>query len=133
MNVGQNTRAVIMGGGGRDRTSIFEDSVISARGDTTRPATPQITQSLAGIRARAAADSARGYRFNWSTPFFLSPHSGSTVYMGGNRLLKSTDRGDHFFPISPDLSTRDSARIIMRHRLTGGISRGNPGAETHGT
>jgi len=122
-----------MRGGGRDRTSIFEDSVIIARGDTARPETPQITQAVAAIRARAAADSARDYRFNWSTPFFLSPHSGSTVYMGGNRLLKSTDRGDHFYPISPDLSTRDSARIIMSTRLTGGVTRDNSGAETHGT
>jgi hypothetical protein len=133
LNIAQNTRTVIMRGGGRDRTSIFEDSVIIARGDTLRPETPDITRTLAQIRARAAADSARGYRFNWSTPFFLSPHAASTVYIGGNRLLKSTDRGDHFYPISPDLSTRDSARIIMSTRLTGGITRDNSGAETHGT
>jgi hypothetical protein len=133
LNVAQNTRAVIMRGGGRDRTSIFEDSVIIARGDTTKPETPQITRTLADLRTRAAADSARGYRFNWSTPFFLSPHSPTTVYMGANRLLKSSDRGDHFFPISPDLSTKDSARIIMSTRLTGGITRDNSGAETHGT
>ncbi|HEV7836465.1 MAG TPA: hypothetical protein VGO75_00240, partial [Gemmatimonadaceae bacterium] len=133
LDISQNSRAVIMRGGGRDRTSIFEDSAIIARGDTTRPETPQITRSLADIRARAAADSARGYRFNWSTPFFLSPHSGTTVYMGANRVLKSSDRGDHFYPISPDLSTRDSARIIMSTKLTGGITRDNSGAETHGT
>lgn len=133
LNIAQNTRAVIMRGGGRDRTSIFEDSVIIARGDTARPETPEITRTLAQIRARAAADSARGHRFNWSTPFFLSTHSATTVYMGGNRLLKSTDRGDHFYPISADLSTRDSARIIMSTRTTGGITRDNSGAETHGT
>ncbi|MDP9203812.1 MAG: hypothetical protein M3P26_18055, partial [Gemmatimonadota bacterium] len=133
LNIAQNARAVIMRGGGRDRTSIFEDSVIITRGDTTRPETPQITRGLSEVRARAAADSARGYRFNWSTPFFLSPHSSSTVYLGGNRLLKSSDRGDHFYPISPDLSTKDSARIIMSTRFTGGITRDNSGAETHGT
>ncbi|HJQ09451.1 MAG TPA: hypothetical protein VJ840_00295 [Gemmatimonadaceae bacterium] len=133
LNIQQNTRAIIMRGGGRDRTSIFEDSVIIARGDTTKPETPQITAAVEAMRRRAAADSARGYRFNWSTPFFLSPHSASTIYMGGNRLLKSSDRGDHFYPISPDLSTRDSARIIMSTRFTGGITRDNSGAETHGT
>jgi len=133
LNIAQNTRAVIMRGGGRDRTSLFEDSVIIARGDTTRPETPQITAAVEAVRRRAAADSARGYRFNWSTPFFLSPHSASTVYMGGNRLLKSSDRGDHFYPISPDLSTRDSARIIVSTRTTGGITRDNSGAETYGT
>ncbi|MEP6550441.1 MAG: hypothetical protein ABJB95_04620, partial [Gemmatimonadales bacterium] len=133
LNISQNTRRVIMRGGGRDRTSVFEDSVIIARGDTTRPATPQTARDLAGIRARAAADSGRGYRFNWSTPFFLSPHSGSTIYLGANRLLKSSDRGDHFFPISPDLSTKDSARINVSTKTTGGITRDNSGAETHGT
>jgi len=133
LNIAQNTRAVIMRGGGRDRTSIFEDSAIIARGDTTHPPTPEITRTLAQIRARAAADSARGYRFNWSTPFFLSPHSATTVYMGANRLLKSTDRGDHFYPISADLSTKDSTRIIVSTRTTGGITRDNSGAETHAT
>ncbi len=133
LNVAQNTRAVIMRGGGRDRTSLFEDSVIIARGDTTHPETPQVTAAVEAVRRRAAADSARGYRFNWSTPYFLSPHSANTVYMGGNRLLKSSDRGDHFYPISPDLSTKDSARIIMSTRTTGGITRDNSGAETYGT
>jgi hypothetical protein len=133
LDIVQNARTVIMRGGGRARASIFEDSAIIARGDTTRPETPQITRALADVRARAAADSARGYRFNWSTPFFLSPHAPNTVYMGANRLLKSSDRGDHFYPISPDLSTRDSARIIMSTRTTGGITADNSGAETHST
>ena len=133
LDVTQNTRTVIMRGGGRDRTSIFEDSLIVARGDTTRPVTPEITRSLAAIRARAAVDSSRGYRFNWETPYFLSPHSPTTIYMGGNRLLKSSDRGDHFYPISPDLSTRDSVRILVSTKTTGGITRDNSGAETHGT
>jgi hypothetical protein len=53
--------------------------------------------------------------------------------MGGNRLLKSSDRGEHFYPISPDLSTKDSTRIIMSTKLTGGITRDNSGAETYGT
>ena len=133
LNIAQNTRAIIMRGGGRDRNSIFEDSVIVARGDTTKLETPQITRALSDVRARAAADSARGYRFNWSAPFFLSPHASTTVYMGSNRLLKSSDRGDHFYPISPDLSMKDSARIIMSTKLTGGVTRDATGAETHGT
>ncbi|MBA3646367.1 MAG: hypothetical protein H0W63_09335, partial [Gemmatimonadaceae bacterium] len=133
LNFDQNTRTIIMRGGGRDRGSIFEDSLIVARGDTTLPVTPEITRSLATFRTRAAVDSARGYRFNWEAPFFLSPHSANTIYMGGNRILKSSDRGDHFYPISPDLSTKDSARINISVKTTGGISRDNSGAETYGT
>ena len=34
------------------------------------------------------------YRFNWNTPFQLSPHNSSIVWLGGNRLFKSLNRGD---------------------------------------
>jgi Sortilin, neurotensin receptor 3, len=34
------------------------------------------------------------YRFNWNTPFTLSPHNPSIVWLGGNRLFKSYNRGD---------------------------------------
>ncbi len=34
------------------------------------------------------------YRFNWNTPFILSPHDPNIVYYGGNRLFKSYNRGD---------------------------------------
>jgi hypothetical protein len=33
------------------------------------------------------------FRFYWSTPFILSPHNPDVVYLGGDRLFKSTDRG----------------------------------------
>ena len=111
----------------------FEDSLIIARGDTMRPPNPQITSALEAIRARARADSASRYRFNWSTPFFISAHSPSTLYLGGNKLLKSTDRGDHFYPISADLSTADSMRIRVSTKTTGGVTRDATGAETYGT
>ena len=47
------------------------------------------------------------YRFIWGTPLHLSPHNGSILYTGGEVLLKSVDRGDHWTEISPDLSTND--------------------------
>jgi photosystem II stability/assembly factor-like uncharacterized protein len=34
------------------------------------------------------------FRFFWSTPFILSPHNPDIVYLGGDRLFKSTNRGD---------------------------------------
>jgi photosystem II stability/assembly factor-like uncharacterized protein len=34
------------------------------------------------------------FRFYWSTPFTLSPHNPDVVYLGGDRLFKSTNRGD---------------------------------------
>ncbi|HEX2723227.1 MAG TPA: hypothetical protein VHM24_09935 [Gemmatimonadaceae bacterium] len=131
LDLGSGARYTIMrGNAGRIN---FEDSLIVARGDTMQPPTPRVTSTLETLRARARADSAARYRFNWSSPFFLSPHSPSTVYMGGNRLLKSTNRGDSFYPISPDLSTADSMRIRVSTRTTGGITRDATGAETYGT
>jgi photosystem II stability/assembly factor-like uncharacterized protein len=43
------------------------------------------------------------YRFNWNTPFQLSPHNPSIVWLGGNRLFKSYNRGDTWIA-SPDLT-----------------------------
>jgi hypothetical protein len=34
------------------------------------------------------------YRFYWKTPFILSPHNPATLYLGANRLFRSTDRGE---------------------------------------
>jgi Sortilin, neurotensin receptor 3, len=43
-------------------------------------------------------------RRNWETPVVLDPSTPSTVYYGGNRLNRSTDRAVTFSPISPSLS-----------------------------
>jgi photosystem II stability/assembly factor-like uncharacterized protein len=48
------------------------------------------------------------FRFFWSTPFMLSPHNPRTVYLGGERLFRSYDRGDTWLA-SPDL-TRNIGR-----------------------
>ena len=34
------------------------------------------------------------YRFQWATPVHISPHNSSIIYTGGQRLLRSTNRGD---------------------------------------
>jgi photosystem II stability/assembly factor-like uncharacterized protein len=57
------------------------------------------------------------YRFNWNTPFLLSPHSASVVYCGGNVLFRSRDRGDHWDVISPDL-TRGGGGPDFAHTIT---------------
>ncbi len=122
---------IMRGSGGRGVN--FEDSLIVARGDTMQPVNPRISAAVAAVRARAVSDSAGRYRFNWSAPYMLSSHSPSTIYMGGNRLLRSLDRGDNFYPISPDLSTADSMRIKVSTKTTGGITSDATGAETYGT
>lgn len=68
------------------------------------------------------------YRFNWSTPFLLSPFNQSTIYLGGNILFKSVDRGLHWKSISPDLTTNDpeKEKPVVGDNI-------NSGAETHCT
>jgi photosystem II stability/assembly factor-like uncharacterized protein len=50
-------------------------------------------------------------RFNWSTPIELSPWSSKTVYVGSNKLFRSSNRGDNWDAISPDLTTNDPEKM----------------------
>jgi photosystem II stability/assembly factor-like uncharacterized protein len=68
------------------------------------------------------------FRFNWKAPFILSPHDHRTLYLGGNYLFKSTDQGETWRIISPDLSTADTAFV---NPWSGGLTRDVTGAETH--
>ncbi len=43
-------------------------------------------------------------RYNWVTPYLISPHSREILWFGANRLFRSFDRGDTFTPVSPDLT-----------------------------
>jgi photosystem II stability/assembly factor-like uncharacterized protein len=44
-------------------------------------------------------------RFNWMTPYLISNYDPRTLYFATQKLFKSTDRGDHWISISPDLTT----------------------------
>jgi photosystem II stability/assembly factor-like uncharacterized protein len=46
-------------------------------------------------------------RWNWNAPIVVSPHNGDTVYHAGSMVLKSTDKGDTWTAISPDLTVND--------------------------
>ena len=70
------------------------------------------------------------YRFNWNSPIYISPHDPKTVYTGGNYLFKTTDAGQSWKIMSPDLSTNDPDKL----KDSGGpITLDNTGAEIHCT
>lgn len=50
-------------------------------------------------------------RYNWIAPIAISPHDPQTIYAGAQVLFRSTDRGDHWEAISPDLTTNDPSKI----------------------
>jgi len=47
------------------------------------------------------------YRFQWTYPIVLSPHDPNTLYVGSSVVFKSTNDGQSFAPISPDLTRHD--------------------------
>ena len=70
------------------------------------------------------------YRFNWDSPIHISPHDPETVYVGGNVIFKSQDRGNSWEVISPDLTTNDKSKQISSG---GTIYQDNTAAEFHCT
>ncbi|MFA6167862.1 MAG: hypothetical protein WC700_14675, partial [Gemmatimonadaceae bacterium] len=118
----------------QDQYKRWEDSIAIVRGDITTPATKQVTAAVNALKAKQKADSIDlALRFNWNSPFLLSPHNPKTFYFSGNRVLKSTKQGDDLFLISPDLSKQLAAKIDTSMNLTGGITLDATGAETYGT
>jgi photosystem II stability/assembly factor-like uncharacterized protein len=85
----------------------------------------RVDQKL-GLRTSIAPAREKGlppYRFLWCTPLHISPHNSRILYTGGQVLLRSFDRGDHWQEISPDLSTNDASKIFPSSEggLPGGI------------
>ncbi len=57
------------------------------------------------------------YRWNWSAPLLISPHDPGTLYFAANVVFRSSDRGDSWDVISPDLTrqiSRDSLPLQGR-------------------
>jgi photosystem II stability/assembly factor-like uncharacterized protein len=70
------------------------------------------------------------YRFQWTAPLMVSPHDGGTVYHAANVLFKSTDAGQTWQPISPDLTRNDKGK----QKFSGGqITGDNTGVEVYCT
>ncbi len=63
------------------------------------------TKQSKNIQPRAGRNEEE-IKYNWMTPFFISHYDASTLYYGANKLFKSTDKGDNWLSISPDLSTQ---------------------------
>ncbi len=70
------------------------------------------------------------YRFQWTAPLLISPHDSQVIYHAANVLFKSTDRGQTWKAISPDLTRNDKSK----QRWSGGpITGDNTGVEVYDT
>ncbi len=84
--------------------------------------------------AKTAKGKTEELRCNWNTPIELGRHAEGTVYVGAHRLLRSTDRGETFAAISPDLtgnSPRKEATELIAARIS--VNGEATGAENHCT
>jgi photosystem II stability/assembly factor-like uncharacterized protein len=50
------------------------------------------------------------YRFQWNFPIFFSPHDSRVLYTAANHLFKSTNEGQSWQKISPDLTRNDKSK-----------------------
>lgn len=63
------------------------------------------------------------YRCHWTPPMAIDPFDHNAVYYGCQVIFKTTDAGQSWDVISPDLSTKDPSRIVS----SGGIVADNLG------
>ncbi len=70
------------------------------------------------------------FRFQWNFPLFFSPHNPKKLYAASNHLHATTDEGQTWQLISPDLTTNDKTR----QRSSGGpITQDNTSVEYYCT
>ena len=69
------------------------------------------------------------YRFNWNFPLLFSPHNPKKLYAGSNYLHVTTNEGQSWEVISPDLTRNDPETL----KSSGGpITQDNTGVEFYG-
>jgi len=75
------------------------------------------------------------FRFFWDSPMIHSPHDPGTLLVAANRLFKSTDRGDSWMAISPDLTQNVNRDTLVTMGVRGSEINiaANDGISTYGT
>lgn len=70
------------------------------------------------------------HRFGWTYPITFSPHDPTCLYVAGERVFRSDDRGMTWAAMSPDLTRNDTTK----QQVSGGpISKDTSGAEVYCT
>lgn len=70
------------------------------------------------------------YRFQWTAPIAVSPHDAKVVYHGANVLFRTSDGGQTWTAISPDLTRNDKSKQAWSG---GPITGDNTGVEIYCT
>lgn len=70
------------------------------------------------------------YRFQWNFPIAFSVHDPDVLFVAADVLFRSTDMGENWMPISPDLTRNDKSRMGSSG---GPITKDNTSVEYYGT
>jgi photosystem II stability/assembly factor-like uncharacterized protein len=70
-------------------------------------------------------------RWNWNTPLHVSPNDPKKLYIGAQFLFATTDGGQSWKRMSPDLTTNDAEK--QKQEQSGGVTVDNSAAEMHTT
>ncbi|MEO6064735.1 MAG: hypothetical protein ABIP49_03000 [Lysobacterales bacterium] len=70
-------------------------------------------------------------RWNWNAPIHLSPNEKGAIYVGSQFLFRSSDHGQSWTRLSPDLTTNDKSKQLQEQ--SGGVTVDNSSAEMHTT
>ena len=86
-----------------------------------------LTGETVSVKPQLPDDIEDEFFTEWLTPFFVSKYNNTTLYYGANYLFKSTDRGNNWTVISPNL-----ARTATEDRRGGGITAMEESPMQHG-
>ena len=90
--------------------NIIRRNKVTGESKSIRPSPANVVNATAGEAP---------YRFHWDTPLIISPVDAGTLLVAANRVFKSTDRGDSWTAISPDLTSNVNRDSIVTMGLKG--------------
>jgi len=75
--------------------NMIRRDVVTGESKSIRPTTTNVKNAEEGA----------SYRWHWDTPFIRSPHDPGVLIAAAERVFRSSDRGDSWTAISPDLTS----------------------------
>lgn len=89
--------------------NMIRRNKVTGESKSIRPTNQNVTNATAG----------EAYRFHWDTPMLLSPSNPGVLLAAANRVFRSTDRGDSWEAISPDLTKNEKRDDIVTMGVKG--------------
>ena len=89
--------------------NMIRRNKVTGESKSIRPTLQNVTNATAGEQ----------YRFHWDTPLLLSANNSDVLLAAANRVFRSTNRGDSWDAISPDLTKNERRDDVVTMGLKG--------------